>query len=209
MSTNPLRTLDREDHLSQHNKVQQFPVVDLDLWQRLKLHDESAMGELYDRYSKLVFRVAHQVLRDPGTSDDVLQDVFLQLWRVPEAFDPAKGSLATWLTVVSRRRAIDWLRRRKGEVGIADLVIPINAKQLADAAMKQITNRVGVFLQEMPEELRLLFVLAYIHGLTHTEISERTGYPLGTTKTRIRLAMSLIRKKLDRDRSGGNGNDHV
>jgi len=129
----------------------------------------------------------------------------LQLWQVPEAFDPAKGSLATWLTVVSRRRAVDQLRKRRGEIDVADVVVPTAARQLADVAQNQITDKVRLCLEGMPEKLRVTFELAYMQGLTHSEISERTGDPLGTTKSRIRLALNWIRKKLDNKCPDGNG----
>jgi RNA polymerase sigma-70 factor, ECF subfamily len=210
MSTNPSRDPSSEGDLSQREPTaRSLPVADSDLWRQLKLSDEQAIAELYDRYSQVLFRVANQVLHDPGTSEDVLQEVFLQLWRVPDAFDPAKGSLATWLTIVSRRRAIDRLRERKGELDVANVVVPINAKQLADAALNQITDKVRLVLEDMPEKLRVPFELAYAQGLTHREISEQTGDPLGTTKSRIRLAMNLIRKKLDCNRANANGNGHV
>ena len=175
------------------------------MWGRLKLRDEQALTELYDRYSQLVFSVAHQVLHDPGTSEDVLQEVFLRLWQVPNAFDPAKGNLATWLTVVSRRRAVDHLRKLRREIDVADLVVPTAARQLADAAQNQITDKVRMYLEGMPEKLRVTFELAYMQGLTHSEISERTGDPLGTTKSRIRLGLNWIRKKLDNKCEDGNG----
>ena len=171
--------------------------------------DEQAITELYDRYSQVLFRVVNQVLHDPGTAEDVLQEVFLQLWRVPGAFDPAKGNLATWLIIVSRRRAIDRLRERKGELDVASVVVPINAEQLAHAARNQITDKVRLVLEDMPEKLRIPFELAFAQGLTHREISEQTGDPLGTTKSRIRMAMNLIRKKLDCLRTNANGDGHV
>jgi RNA polymerase sigma-70 factor (ECF subfamily) len=210
MSTNPSRDPSSEGRLSQHPKtVQPLSVADSDLWRQLTLGDEQAIKELYDRYSQMLFRIVNQLLHDPGTSEDVLQEIFLQLWRVPGAFDPTKGSLATWLTVVSRRRAIDRLRERKCELDVANVVVPINAKQLADAALNQITDKVRLVLEDMPEKLRVPFELAYAQGLTHREISEQTGDPLGTTKSRIRMAMNLIRKKLDCHRANANGNGHV
>jgi RNA polymerase sigma-70 factor (ECF subfamily) len=210
MSTNPSRDPLGEGDPSQHvPRTRQSPVADLDLWRQLKFKNEQAIAEIYDRYAPVLFRVANQVLRDPGTSEDVLQEVFLQLWRVPEAFDPAKGSLATWLTIVSRRRAIDRLRERKGETDIDNVVVAINPRQLADAALNQITDKVRLVLEDMPKKLRVPFELAYAQGLTYREISEQTGDPLGTTKSRIRLAMNLIRKKLDCNRANANGNGHV
>jgi RNA polymerase sigma-70 factor (ECF subfamily) len=210
MSTNPSRNSFGEGYASQYRQMaQQPPVADSDLWRRFKLGDEQAIADLYDRYSSLVYGVAHRVLRDRGAAEDVLQEVFLQLWRVPDAFEPAKGSLGAWLTVVSRRRAIDLLRKRKAEVDVDNLIVPIKATQLADAALSQITDKVSAFLQDMPEKLRVTFELAYIQGLTHSEISERLGDPLGTTKSRIRLALNFIRKKLDCNRANTNGNGQV
>jgi RNA polymerase sigma-70 factor (ECF subfamily) len=148
-------------------------------------------------------------LRDPGASEDVLQEVFLQLWRVPDAFDPAKGTLHTWLTVVSRRRAIDRLRQRKAESDVADVVISVNATQYADASLNQITDKLRVLLEDIPEKLRVTFELAFMQGLTHAEISERLGIPLGTTKSRIRQVLSSVRAKLDSNRAKTNGNGHV
>lgn len=210
MSTNASRNPFTDSDLSQHRQTaRQLPVADSDLWRRFKLGDEQAITDLYDRYSQLIYSVAHQVLRDPGTSEDVLQEVFLQLWRVPDAFEPSKGSLATWLTVVSRRRAIDRLRKRKAEIDIDGVIVPTNATQLADAVHNQITDKVGALLEDMPGKLRVTFELAYVQGLTHSEISEQLGNPLGTTKSRIRQALDFIRKKLDCNRADAKGNRHV
>src|SRR5580698_10859849 len=85
--------------------------------------DQDAMAEVYDRYSSVVYAVALRVLQDAGAAEDVLQDVFLQLWRNPDAFDASRGSLAAWLAVISRHRSIDRLRRRKPETDIEDCVI--------------------------------------------------------------------------------------
>jgi len=210
MSTNPLRDPFRDGDLSQHRRTApQLPEADSDLWRRFKLGEEQAIADLYDRYSELVYSVAHHVLHDSAFSEDVLQEVFLQLWRVPDAFEPAKGSLRAWLTVVSRRRAIDRLRKRKAEIDVDDVIVPIIATQLADAAVNQITDKVSALLGDMPEKLRVTFELAYMQGLTHVEISERLGDPLGTTKLRIRMALDFIRKKLDCNHANTNGNAHV
>jgi RNA polymerase sigma-70 factor (ECF subfamily) len=212
MSTNPSSESVRESYPSQRRQTAQLPLVaDLDLWRRLKLGDEQAIADLYDRYSKLIYNVAYQVLRDPRASEDVLQEVLLQVWRAPYAFEPAKGSWRTWLIIVSRRRAIDRLRHRKAESDVDDLVLPVDATQLEDAALKQITDKVGALLEEMPEKLRVTFELAYLHGLTHAEISERLGTPLGTTKSRIRQALIFIRTKFNckRPNTNAKGNGHV
>ena len=208
MSTNLSSNTLNESYPSQSLNPQP-PPLDSDLWGRLKLGDERAVADLYDRYAHLIYNVAHQVLRDHATSEDVLQEVFFQLWRVPDAFDPAKGSLKAWLTVVSRRRAIDRLRGRKAEMDVADLVVSVDAKQLVDASLEQIASKVRVVLSDMPPKSRFTFELAYMHGLTHTEISERLGEPLGTTKSRIRQALTFIRKRLGCNQANASSDGHV
>lgn len=196
--------------LPQHGPLARQPAMDdSELWLKLNLRDEQAIAQLYDRYSPLIFRVADQVLHDRSASEDVTQEVFLQVWRVPRAFDPAKGSLEAWLTVVSRRRAIDRLRQRREEIDVDNVVLSTGARQLADAAQNQISERVRLVLEGMPEKLRTPFVLAYAQGLTHGEISQRTGDPLGTTKSRIRQALNWIRKKLDPNGVRTNSNGHA
>jgi DNA-directed RNA polymerase specialized sigma24 family protein len=97
----------------------------------------------------------------------------------------------------------------RGELDVDNVVVSISARQLIDATLNQISEKVRALLDGMPQELRIPFELAYTQGLTHSEISEQTGDPLGTTKTRIRLALNLIRKKLNCKCSNGSGNGHV
>src|ERR1700678_904449 len=99
----------------------------------LKAGDQSAMAELYDRYSSVVYAVALRVLGDTGAAEDVLQEVFLQLWRNPSAFDAARGSLASWLAVIARNRAIDSLRKRRPETDIEDVVLSVAPGLAGDA----------------------------------------------------------------------------
>jgi RNA polymerase sigma-70 factor (ECF subfamily) len=202
MSTIPSHNPFGEGYPSQSSATaHQGRATDIDLCRRIKLGDEQAIADLYDRYSQLTYAVACHILRDSAASEDIVQEVFLQLWRVPDAFDPAKGSLVTWLTIVSRRRAIDRLRQRKAEVDVAGLIIPVRATQLADATLNQMTDKVNALLNDMPEKLRAAFEMAYFQGMTHTEISERMGDPLGTTKSRIRLALNFIRNRLECNRT--------
>src|SRR5580692_12942238 len=96
---------------------------DMRLVARTRAGDQQAMSELYDRYSKVVYAVSLRVLQDTGAAEDVLQDVFLQLWRNPDAFDASRGNLAAWLAVIARHRAIDRLRQRRPETDIDECVI--------------------------------------------------------------------------------------
>src|SRR5215467_6809199 len=99
----------------------------------MKSGDQSAIADLYDRYSSIVYAVALRVLGDTMAAEDVLQEVFLQLWRNPGAFDAARGNLAAWLAVIARNRAIDALRRRKPETDIEDVVISVAPDLAANA----------------------------------------------------------------------------
>lgn len=186
LKTKPQRASER-DRLAQR---------DFDLVRRVQLREESAVRELYDLYSVLVYSVAHHVLGDDGLAEDVLQEIFLQLWRNPESFDAGRGSLSTWLTVLARHRAIDRYRRRRPELDVADVVIPINGHQLRHVRQMESTLLLRKLLQQMPVLLRDSLELAYFEGLTHSEISARLGVPLGTIKSRIRLGMEWLRMRL-------------
>lgn len=160
----------------------------------MKSGDQGALAELYDRYSSVVYAVALRVLGDTGAAEDVLQDVFLQLWRNPSAFDAARGSLGAWLAVITRNRAIDSLRRRKPETDIEDVVVSVAPDLASEADRSRAAQKVRGVLGGMPEAQRTALEMAYFEGLSHTEIAEKTGEPLGTIKTRIRSGLIALRK---------------
>lgn len=162
---------------------------------RLRAGNQQAMSELYDRYGKVVYAVALRVLQDTGAAEDVLQDVFLQLWRKPDAFDASRGSLAAWLAVIARHRSIDRLRQRRPETDIEDCVIA-SGPDLADEAERVLViEKVRGALAEMNPDQRSAMELAFFQGLTHSEIAEKTGEPLGTIKTRIRTGLQQLRAR--------------
>jgi len=156
--------------------------------------DESAMAYLYDKYSSIVYSVALRVLADTGAAEDVLQEVFMQLWRNPGAFDASRGNLAPWLAVIARNRAIDSLRRRQPETDIEDVILSVEPDMAGDAARSRAMEKVRSALGSMPAPQRSALEMAYFEGLTHTEIAEKTGEPLGTVKTRIRAGLMALRK---------------
>lgn len=162
---------------------------------RIRAGDQQAMSELYDRYAKVVYAVSLRVLQDAAAAEDVLQDVFLQLWRNPDAFDASRGSLAAWLAVISRHRSIDRLRKRRPEVDIEDCVIAGGPDLRDETERALVIEKVRVVLAEMNPDQRKVLELAFFQGLTHTEIAEKTGEPLGTIKTRIRSGLQLLRAK--------------
>ena len=152
------------------------------------------MTLLYDRYSSIVYAVALRVLGDTGAAEDVLQEVFLQLWRNPGAFDSNRGNLGPWLAVIARNRAIDGLRKRRPETDIADVVVSVELDIAGDAERARAMEKVRGALGTMPAAQRSALEMAYFEGLTHIEIAAKTGEPLGTIKTRIRTGLLALRK---------------
>jgi len=156
--------------------------------------DESAMAQLYDRYSSIVYSVALRVLGDTAAAEDILQEVFLHLWRNPNLFDSSRGNLAAWLAVISRNRSIDTLRKRKPETDAAEVLISVEPDLAGEAERARAMEKVRGVLSQMPPSQRASLEMAYFQGLTHTEIASRTGEPLGTVKTRIRTGLLALRK---------------
>lgn len=152
------------------------------------------MEDIFRRYSGVVYSVALRVLHDSGQAEDVLQEVFLQLWRKPAAFVQQRGSLGGWLVVVARNRAIDLLRRRKPSDSVEDVVLASSIDVAEEAERNTTMQKVRQVIAELPDEQRKTLELAYFEGLSHTEIASRTGDPLGTVKTRIRQALISLRK---------------
>jgi RNA polymerase sigma-70 factor (ECF subfamily) len=160
----------------------------------IRAGDQNAMAALYDRYSSIVYSVALRVLGDTGAAEDVQQDVFMQLWRNPGAFDASRGNLGAWLAVIARNRAIDALRKRKPEDDVEDVVLSVVPDMAAEADRSRIAVKVRELLAAMPAAQRTALEMAYYEGLTHTEIAAKTGEPLGTIKTRIRAGLIALRK---------------
>jgi len=156
--------------------------------------NEQAMASLFDRYSKLVYSVALRVLRDPAAAEDVLQEVFMQIWRNPGSFTAARGSLGGWLAIVARNRSIDTLRRKRPTVDVDDVPLASSFNLADEAERDSLMERARGVIHQLPSEQRKTLEMAFFDGLTHSEIAEMTGDPLGTVKTRIRSALLTLRK---------------
>jgi RNA polymerase sigma-70 factor (ECF subfamily) len=152
------------------------------------------MAKLYDLYSSIVYSVALRVLGDTGAAEDILQEVFMQLWRNPGVFDSSRGNLAAWLAVISRNRAIDAIRKRRPDTDIADVIVSVEPDLAGEAERARAMEKVRGALGAMPSAQRSALEMAYFEGLTHTEIAAKTGEPLGTIKTRIRAGLLALRK---------------
>jgi RNA polymerase sigma-70 factor (ECF subfamily) len=164
------------------------------LIERIRSGDESAMADMYDRYSGIIYGVALRVLGDTTAAEDVLQEVFLQLWRNPQAIDASRGKLAPWLAVIARNRAIDHLRKRAPEDDIDEVSVSTGVNLEDEAAQRQAVNKIRTVLSQLPQEQRRALEMAFFEGMTHTEIAAKTGEPLGTIKTRIRAGLLAVRK---------------
>ena len=156
--------------------------------------NESAMASLFDRYSKVVYSVALRVLRDPASAEDVLQEIFMQIWRNPDSFIATRGSLGGWLAVVSRNRSIDALRRKRPTEQVDDMALASPYNLADEAERNSMMEKARTVIHLLPTEQRKTLEMAFFDGLTHSEIAEMTGDPLGTVKTRIRSALGTLRK---------------
>jgi len=171
------------------------PGDEMRLIARVRAGDQQAMSELYDRYAKVVYAVALRVMQDAAAAEDVLQDIFLQLWRNPDAFDASRGSLAAWLSVIARHRSIDRLRKRRPETDIEECVITSGPDLRDETERTLVVEKIRGALAEMNPDQRTALELAFFQGLTHAEIAEKTGEPLGTIKTRIRTGLQQLRAR--------------
>jgi RNA polymerase sigma-70 factor (ECF subfamily) len=171
---------------------------DAALIERMVQRDETALEALYDRYAGLLSSVLNRILRDTQAAEEILQDIFYQLWRTASQFDPSRGSLPGWLMVIARNRAISQLRHHNpaaGEELLENSVsLPFNLE--GEIARNELLGRVKGAIQELPKEQRATVELAYFEGLTHSEIADRTGDPLGTVKTRLRTALETLKRAM-------------
>ena len=175
---------------------QEAALSDAQLVIALAAGDEQAMAKLYDRYSSLVYSIALRVLGDTGAAEDIMQNVFMQLWRNPAAFDSRRGSLPAWLAVITRHRAIDQLRKRRPESDLLDVTISTSSDLASETDRSRSLEKVRETLAGMPAAQSSNLEMAFFEGLTHSEIAAKTGEPLGTIKTRIRTGLVVLREAL-------------
>ena len=163
----------------------------------IRAGNQEAMAELYLRYSGVVYAVALRVLGDTAAAEDILQEIFMQLWRNPGSFDSGRGNLAPWLAVITRNRAVDLIRKRRPQTEISETIVSVETDFAGEADRGRAMDKVRAVLNEMPTAQRSSLEMAYFEGYSHSEISEKTGEPLGTIKTRIRSGLMLLRKAIE------------
>jgi RNA polymerase sigma-70 factor (ECF subfamily) len=169
------------------------------LVERLTAGDETALVDLYDRYSGFVYALAMRTLIDRQAAEDVTQDVFVSLWEHPEWIESGRGTLRGFLGTLTHRRAVDAIRReearrrRESRVAREEGDVP----DLAEAALRSdTTGKVRTALELLPDAQRQALELAYFHGYTYRQVAIVLGIPEGTAKSRLRLALARIAQSL-------------
>ena len=158
--------------------------------------DNAALRELYDRFGSIVFGMAMRVVGDRQAAEECTQDTFVAVWRGAKEYDPRRAAVSTWMITIARNRAVDLVRRRavRPSDPYAEIERSDESPDVADVvAAAETSLRVATALAELPRSQREVIVLAYFHGLSHSEIGELLGLPLGTVKGRARLALDRLR----------------
>lgn len=187
------------------SSLQSDPSIDRGLLSRMAEGDDKALASLYDRWAPRIYSVALLLLQDEADAEEVLVEAFWQAWRDAGRYDWKRGSVGTWLSLIARSRALD--RRRSphrsrvdswnGMVPGWSAAMPTSkADPLADAEGRERSGLVRRAVGRLPDEQRETVELAFFRGLSHSEIASHTGQPLGTIKTRLRLAMSKLKIEL-------------
>jgi RNA polymerase sigma-70 factor (ECF subfamily) len=171
---------------------------DAELIQRIKDRDQAALVELYECHRYLVYNMAMQVLRDPASAEEITQDVFFQVWRWPERWDADRGRFTSWILTVTRYTAIDHLRRENRQPprtphSLEHLAELLGRAPSFDNARSDNGRALRQLVKTLPAEQRDLIIMAFFQGLSHSEMAERLGLPLGTVKSRIRLGLQKLK----------------
>lgn len=177
-------------------------LADEDLMRRVaESGDEDALSELYDRYARLIFGAGVRYLGDRGQAEDLTQDVFMAVWRSAGGFDQSRASFSTWIFRITRNRATDLIRRRRARVRtVGDALAPETGETDPTAALSRSFD-IAAALSRISPAHREVLTLAYFHGLSQREISQRTDTPLGTVKSRTTAALRALRESMtQRDR---------
>ena len=173
---------------------------DIELLQAIVARDEAALAELYDRYRVILFGLLMRILNNREEAEDVLQEVFLQVWRRAADFDENRGRPFTWLVTLARSRGIDRLRNLAARERVAQAGAREPSEEVSDAVADAFRSEqrglVTSALSQLPEEQKRALMLAYFDGLTQSEIATKLEAPLGTVKTRMRAGLIKLRELL-------------
>lgn len=175
---------------------------DRELVLRLQSRDPHAMGDLYDRYGRIMYSLIFRIVRNTSVAEDLVQETFLRIWNRVHGFDPEKGALSPWVLAVARNRAIDYLRSVDGRMAQSAFELdkmqhPIVFADFDSGILNM--DRVRMLkeaFQKLTPNQRIALELAYYEGLSQSEMAERMKQPLGTIKTWVRSALKILREEL-------------
>ena len=167
----------------------------------LQSGDDRALGEIYDRHSLMVYRLALKILGNSNDAEDLTQEVFVTFWQGAHKYEPTRGALSTFLSVVTRTRALNKLRQNKSRQNLVEqygqnVSASVPATGLDTAYLEQLTDRMGDALAKIPSEQRQTLELAYYGGLSQSKIADQLDIPLGTVKTRSRQGLLKLKTLL-------------
>jgi RNA polymerase sigma-70 factor, ECF subfamily len=172
------------------------------LARRLRARDPSVMGDLYDRYGRLVYSLIFRVVRNSAAAEDLVQETFLRVWNRAQSFDQERGVLGPWILTVARNRAIDYLRSTDGRISagaidLDQLEHPSRFRDFEDSALSlDRARRLKNAFDKLTPNQKVVIEMAYYEGLSQTEMAERMQQPLGTVKTWVRTALKTMRDQL-------------
>ena len=172
--------------------------TDEQLIEQIRNNSEDALMELYERYGRLVNGMAFRVLKDDAIAEEVVQDVFLKLWRQPERWSESRGRISTYLMAITRNAAIDRLRSEQRRpihtaVPTEDATAELSQDPIVDDPIWLEGHVLRQLLQQLPDDRRTVVELAYFQGMTHSELADYLDIPLGTVKTRLRRGLQQLR----------------
>lgn len=175
-------------------------ISDAELLSKIANGDENALAELYDRYRAILFGFLLRILHNRTEAEDILQEVFIQVWQRASNFDESRGKAFTWLVTLTRSRAIDRIRALDSRSRTVEQATREQSDVVSDAEtdaiLSQRSETIRAALKNLSEEQRQVLLLAYFDGFSQTEISQRLNSPLGTVKTRMRNGMIRLRELL-------------
>jgi RNA polymerase sigma factor (sigma-70 family) len=179
--------------------IHRVTISEVDLIARLRRKDQSALDYLYDHYSSALYGVVYRILKKEDTAEEVLQDIFLKVWEKIESYDPSKGKLFTWMINIARNQAIDKTRSKEESKSkkTDDIDLLVNKIDRQENTEMEV-DAIGLkeVLLRLSEDQRFIVTQLYLKGYTQSEVAEEFDIPLGTVKTRLRLAMIELRSIL-------------
>jgi len=183
--------------------------ADAELMERILQRDAGALETLYDRYGRPVYSLVLRIAQHPSSAEEIVQDVFMQLWRSADRFQISRGPLEPWLFTMARNRALDFLRlkrekqRRREDSSDSEIMPSAVARPDPEGAIDRSrrAEKVRALMTSLPDAQRRALELAYFEGLSHSEIAESMGEALGTVKSWIRGGLMRLRDSLEEARS--------